>query len=282
MTATRLSSREVKRAAAAALKEDIGPGDRTTRLVVPRPRPARAVIVAKQPGIIAGLPMARAVFSSYDPNVRFVALLHDGSRIKAGTVIARLSGDGRSILTAERTALNFLQHLSGVASLTRRFVERVRGLPVTILDTRKTIPGLRRLEKYAVLIGGGRNHRFGLFDGILIKDNHLALTGSLRDAIRLATLGNRRKMMVEVEANSLAQVRAAVTERVDAILLDNMTTAQLRRAVRLVSGRAFLEASGGITLDNVRAVASTGVDAISIGALTHSAPAIDLSLELAP
>jgi nicotinate-nucleotide pyrophosphorylase (carboxylating) len=226
--------------------------------------------------------VARTVFQQIDARLRFRALVSEGERIKPGMALASIRGDGRSILKGERVALNFLQRLSGIATLTAQFVDKVKGTKVAILDTRKTTPGLRALEKYAVRIGGGRNHRFGLYDGILIKDNHLALAGSPAAAVRRANARAPRHMRVEVEAATLAQVTAAMQAGADAILLDNMRPAKLRRAVRLVNGRVFLEASGGVTLANVRAVAATGVDAISIGALTHSAPAIDLSLEVAP
>jgi nicotinate-nucleotide pyrophosphorylase (carboxylating) len=265
-----------------ALTEDLGRGDITTRALFPKAVPAEAVITAKQAGVVAGLPVARAVFQQVDRRLKFRALVKEGERIKSGTVLAAIRGDGRSILAGERVALNFLQRLSGIATLTAQFVDAVKSARVAILDTRKTTPGLRLLEKYAVRIGGGRNHRFGLYDAILIKDNHLALHGSLADAVRRARSRAPRRRGVEVEAATLAEVEAAVRAGADAILLDNMSLDQLRKAVRLAGGRVFLEASGGVTLANVRDVASTGVDAISIGALTHSAPALDLSLELTP
>jgi len=265
-----------------ALTEDLGPGDLTTRILFPKAVPAEAVITAKQAGVAAGLPVARAVFQQVDRRLTFRARLHEGGRIKPGTVLAAIRGDGRSILAGERVALNFLQRLSGIATLTAQFVEATKGFKIAILDTRKTTPGLRLLEKYAVRVGGGRNHRFGLFDAILIKDNHLALHGSLADAVRHAKNRAPRRSRVEVEAATLAEVEAAMRAGAGAILLDNMSLDQLRKAVRLVHGRAFLEASGGVTLANVREVASTGVDAISIGALTHSAPALDLSLDVTP
>jgi nicotinate-nucleotide pyrophosphorylase (carboxylating) len=271
-----------------ALTEDLGRGDITTRALFPKAVPAEAVITAKQAGVVAGLPVARAVFQQVDRRLKFRALVNEGERIKSGTVLAAIRGDGRSILTGERVALNFLQRLSGIATLTAQFVDAAKGAKVAILDTRKTTPGLRLLEKYAVRTGGGRNHRFGLYDAILIKDNHLALHGSLADAVRRAKdraprrPHRQHRMAVEVEAATLAEVEAAVRAGADAILLDNMSLDQLRKAVRLSGGRAFLEASGGVTLANVRDVAATGVDAISIGALTHSAPALDLSLEVTP
>ena len=265
-----------------ALAEDLGRGDVTTRALFHKGVPARAVITAKQAGVVAGLPIAGAVFRQVDSRLKFRALVKEGDRIKPGIALAIIRGDGRSILKGERVALNFLQRLSGIATLTAQFVEAVKGARVAILDTRKTTPGLRHLEKYAVRIGGGRNHRFGLFDGILIKDNHLALIGSLTEAVQQAKSRAPRGMLVEVEATTLAQVEAARQAGAEALLLDNMSLAELRKAVKLVNSRAFVEASGGITLANVRDVAATGVNAISIGALTHSAPAVDLSLEVTP
>lgn len=262
-----------------ALAEDLGRGDITTRALFPHAVPATAVITATQAGIAAGLPVAKEVFRQVDGRLSFRALVKEGGRVKPGTALAAVRGDGRSILQAERVALNFLQRLCGIATLTAQFVEAVKGAKILILDTRKTTPGLRQLEKYAVRTGGGRNHRFGLFDGILIKDNHLALAGSPAEAVRRAKRRAPRRM-IEVEVTTQAQVEAAVNAGADALLLDNMSPAKLRAAVKSVAGRAFLEASGGVTLANVRDVAATGVNAVSIGALTHSAPALDLSLEL--
>jgi nicotinate-nucleotide pyrophosphorylase (carboxylating) len=267
---------------ARALAEDLGAGDATTRRLFPRAVKAEAVILAKQPAVIAGLPAARAVFQAVDPSLRFRAAVRDGTRVEPGTVAATLSGDGRSILAGERVALNFLQHLSGVATQTRRFVDAVKGTRAVILDTRKTIPGLRLLEKYAVRMGGGRNHRLDLSDGILIKDNHLALAGNLQTAVRAAQrrAGRTRRLPVEVEVTTLDEVKEALTAGADIILLDNMPVVQIKEAIRLIGNRAKTEVSGGVHLQNVREIAATGVDAISIGALTHSAPAADLSLEI--
>ena len=263
-----------------ALKEDLGAGDITTRLLFPKAIQAKAVIQTKQEGVLAGLPVAKAVFKQVDPKLRFKPIVRDGDRVKPGMIVAHLHGDGRSILKGERVALNFLQHLSGVATLTAKFVEAVKGTNAIILDTRKTTPGLRRLEKYAVRMGGGRNHRFGLDNGILIKDNHLALIASVPMAVRLARTGARSRLKVEVEVTSLDQVKVALAVGATAVLLDNMSIAELREAVTLVNGRVFTEASGGITLANVRDVAATGVNAISIGALTHSAPSVDICLDI--
>jgi len=261
-----------------ALAEDVGAGDLTTRRLFPRAVKANAVILAKQPAIIAGLPAARAVFHAVDQTVRFRAGVREGARVEQGTIVATLSGDGRAILAGERVALNFLQHLSGVATLTRRFVDAVRGTRAVILDTRKTTPGLRLLEKYSTRMGGGRNHRMNLGDAVLIKDNHLALAGDLITAVRRARRGGRGP--VEVEADTLDDVRAALDAGADVILLDNMPVATIKEAVLLIGTRAKTEVSGGVHLHNVREIAATGVDAISIGALTHSAPAVDLSMEV--
>jgi len=265
-----------------ALAEDLGAGDVTTRRLFPRAVRAEAAILAKQPAIIAGLPTARAVFHTVDKSVRFRARVREGARVERGTIVATLSGDGRSILAGERVALNFLQHLSGVATLTRRFVEAVRGTRAVILDTRKTTPGLRLLEKYAVRMGGGRNHRLNLGGSILIKDNHIALAGGLQPAIRAAKRrpGRARRRPIEVETTTLEEVREAVAAGAEIILLDNMPVATIKEAVLLIGTRAKTEVSGGVHLQNVREIAATGVDAISIGALTHSAPAVDLSLEV--
>jgi nicotinate-nucleotide pyrophosphorylase (carboxylating) len=282
MTATETA--RLNAAVRTALAEDLGGGDVTTQRLFPRAVRARGVIVAKQPAIIAGLPAVRAVFNAVDQSVRFRPLVRDGARVEPGAVVATLAGDGRSLLAGERVALNFLQHLSGVATLTRRFVDAVKSTRTVILDTRKTLPGLRSLEKYAVRMGGGRNHRMNLSDGILIKDNHLALAGGLHSAVRAARrpAGRTRRHSIEVEVTTLDEVRSALAAEADIILLDNMTVVQIKEAVRLIGTRARTEVSGGVHLHNVRDIAATGIDAISIGALTHSAPAADLSLEMTP
>ncbi len=265
-----------------ALAEDLVRNDITTRLLFPKAVKANAAIQVKQEAILAGLPVAKAVFIQVDPKLKFKPLAQDGDRVKPGTVIARIQGDGRSILKGERVALNFLQHLSGIATLTARFVEAVRGTKATILDTRKTTPGLRSLEKYAVRMGGGRNHRMTLSDGILIKDNHLALAGSLKAVVERAKKNAPRGFKVEVETTNLKEVEAALSARADIVLLDNMTVHQLKEAVSFINGRALTEASGGVNLNNVCEIAAVGVDFISIGALTHSAPAVDLSMDITP
>ncbi len=279
----RLSPSTLRTLVRLALAEDLGAGDVTTQRLFPRAVKAEGAIIAKQTAIIAGLPAARAVFRAVDKAVRFRTRVREGDRVEPGTVIAALSGDGRSLLAGERVALNFLQHLSGIATLTGRFVEAVQGTRAVILDTRKTIPGLRTLEKYAVRLGGGRNHRMSLSDGILIKDNHIALTGDLRTAVRAAQRrAGRARRPVEVETTSLDEVREALEAGADMILLDNMPVARIKEALLLIGTSAKTEASGGVHLHNVREIAATGVDAISIGALTHSAPAVDISLELIP
>jgi nicotinate-nucleotide pyrophosphorylase (carboxylating) len=258
------------------LAEDFGEGDLTSDAVVPQDATAEASILLKERGVVCGLEVARAVFAELDPNVRFDPLAEDGDQTDGG--IARLEGRARALLGGERLALNLLGRLSGVATLTRRYVDAVAGTGAEILDTRKTTPGLRLLEKYAVRCGGGRNHRLALDDGILIKDNHLRVAGSIGAAVELAQATGE---LVEVECDTLDQVKDALAARADMILLDNMPPALLSQAVALTDGRAKLEASGGVTLDNVRAIAETGVDFVSIGALTHSARALDVSMEVA-
>lgn len=262
-----------------ALAEDVGSGDLTTSLVVPPSMPAQAEIVAKQDLVAAGLEAARLTFETVDTAVDFDPLVADGDQAVSGQVLVRLAGPAASILTAERVALNFLMHLSGVATLTARFVNAVKPHRVRIVDTRKTTPGWRVLEKAAVRAGGGENHRLGLFDGILIKDNHIAAAGTVTAAVTRAKKGAPHTMKVEVEVSDLPGLEEAIAAEADVVLLDNMNLDQLRQAVTLTKGRVLLEASGGINLENVAQVAATGVDIISIGALTHSAPAADMSLK---
>jgi len=269
---------ETLRVVYAALAEDVGAGDVTTEGTVDADSVGTAEILVKEPGVVCGLVAAEAVFSALDADVRFDVLADEGTWVDRDTVAARVEGLERAILTGERTALNFLGRLSGIATLTRRYVEAVDGTGVAILDTRKTTPGLRTLEKHAVASGGGRNHRLALDDGVLVKDNHLRAIGSIHAAVE--RLRATTTLPVEVECDTLAQVSEAVEAGADALLLDNMSLGELREAVALARGRARLEASGGITLENVRAVAETGVDEISIGALTHSARSLDVSLEL--
>ncbi|MEQ1562472.1 MAG: carboxylating nicotinate-nucleotide diphosphorylase, partial [Nitrospiraceae bacterium] len=275
---------DISRAVRLALQEDLPHGDVTTAVLFPSAVPARARIVAQQSLVVAGLAAAIQVFRAIDPSLVLSIHRQDGEQAENGDCLLQIEGDGRSILTAERVALNFLQHLSGIATLTSQFCDAVHGYPVSILDTRKTTPGLRALQKWAVLLGGGTNHRPSLSDGILIKDNHLALlrrtATPIKTACRKANAKAPRGMTVIVEVESLVEVKQALTEPIDIILLDNMTPAMVRRAVKLIKGHALVEVSGGITLSNVRAMAEAGPDRISIGALTHSAPAATLSLEL--
>lgn len=257
------------------LAEDVGSGDVTTRAVIDEDTTCRAVVLAKEPGVVCGLEAAAAVFAEL--GVAFEPLVAEGETVGPGP-IAEVEGPARGVLTAERVALNLIGRLSGIATLTRHYVEAIEGTGATILDTRKTTPGLRALEKHAVATGGATNHRFGLDDGVLIKDNHLRLAGGIAPAVARARAAT--DLPVEVEAETLAQVREAVEAGADTILLDNMTLDELREAVALVDGRAKLEASGGVTLDTVRAIAETGVDFVSAGALTHSARSLDVSLEV--
>lgn len=261
-----------------ALDEDIGTGDITTEFAVAPERKARAVIAARRAGTVSGLIAADLAFRLLDPSIRLNAKAPDGSQIAAAGAIAEISGPARALLTAERTALNFIGHLSGIATATHELVEAVKGTKARITCTRKTTPGLRLLEKYAVRCGGGINHRFGLYDAVLIKDNHIAAAGSLEEAIKAAGMRHDLKQ-IEVEVDTLDQLETVLGLGVGKILLDNMTPETLNRAVALTKGRAKLEASGGVTRENVRAIAETGVDYISSGAITHSTPALDVGLD---
>ena len=261
-----------------ALYQDIGRGDITTNAIVPAGRTAEAVLVAREDLVVCGLPVIAEVFGLLDGRIRMLPEKPDGEGMHSGNILATISGPARGILTGERVALNFFQNLSGVATLTRRFVEKVDGTPARIVDTRKTTPGLRQLQKYAVRIGGGHNHRMGLDDGVLIKENHIALAGGITEAIERVGATVSHLHRIEVECTTLDQVREALDVGAHAILLDNMDSQMLKRAVVIVGGKVLLEASGNITLDNVREVAETGVDLISIGALTHSAGSKDVSL----
>jgi len=276
------SWKQVEQAIDRALAEDVALGDVTTEALIPSDQKGRAAIIARAEGILAGVEVAKAVFLRVDPSLRFEALLQDGAKVRKKDVVAVIEGKAASILKGERVALNFLTRLSGIASETARYVEATKGLKARITDTRKTTPGIRPLEKYAVRVGGGKNHRHHLGDGILIKDNHLAVFRSMglgiKDAIQRARQSSTLK--IEVEVGSVGEGEEALEAGADVIMLDNMSIEDMRRVVELVKGRALIEASGGITLDNVRQVAETGVDLISVGALTHSARSLDLSLEL--
>ena len=281
-----LPATDIRRTVRLALEEDLSGGDVTTSALFSKRMPARAQIVAQQTLVVAGMAAAVQTFLSVDPSLRLSVVRRDGQEAKAGNPLLIIDGDGRSILQAERVALNFLQHLSGIATLTRQFCRAVRGFSVSIMDTRKTIPGWRALQKWAVALGSGVNHRQSLSDGLLIKDNHLALLRpgrqATRTACRLAQNNAQGPMQIMVEVESLSQVREALAGEADVILLDNMPPTQVRRAARLIGRRALIEVSGGITLKNVRAMAAAGADRISIGALTHSAPAAPLHLVLSP
>lgn len=275
----------VHRAIDEALAEDLGlAGDITTDATVPADRMARATLAARKPGVVSGLDLAEAAFRALDPNVAFERSIQDAHLVKPGAVIASICGNARAILTAERVALNFMGRLSGIATLTRAYVDAVAGTRATIVDTRKTTPGLRAFEKYAVRCGGGSNHRTGLFDAILIKDNHIVAAGGVAAAVQAARRNAGHMVKLEVEVDTLDQLRAAVRFDIDAVLLDNMSPDVLREAVAIVSAHSrpiLTEASGGVDLTTVRAIAETGVNAISIGALTHSAPVLDLGLDFA-
>ena len=261
-----------------ALAEDIGSGDVTTDGIVPLDAKLRGQIVAKQAGVVAGLDIAWQVFQLLDAQVKFISRVDEGTTVKAGEVLAAVFGSARALLTGERTALNFLNRMSGIATLTRQFVAAVSHTRAVILDTRKTAPGLRVLDKLAVARGGGQNHRFGLFDLVLIKDNHIDFAGSIEAAVGRAR-ASENNLEIEVETRTLRDVQTVLGLGIRRILLDNMTVEMLREAVKLNAGRAKLEASGNVTLENVRAIAETGVDYISVGALTHSAKSFDASLE---
>ena len=281
---TTLSHELIVQLVRAALAEDVGAGDITTETAVPAELRAEAVIIAKEPCVVAGLPLVSAVFAELDRALGVRLLAGEGELVQTGQRVCLLNGPARAILTGERTALNFLQRLSGIATLTRQFVEAVSGTTTQILDTRKTTPTLRVLEKYAVAAGGGTNHRMGLFDAVMIKDNHRAILARLGPAaLAGAVAAARRKdarLPIIIEADTLEDVEAALAAGADHILLDNMTPDELRDAVKLVAGRAKTEASGGVRLANAAEIAATGVDYISVGALTHSARAVDFSLEM--
>lgn len=263
-----------------ALNEDIGPGDVTTALVIEPGREGDAIIEARQSLVVCGLEVAAEVFHQLDPNVEFRPRVEGGDRAEAGDALAEVGGNLRSLLAGERTALNFLTRLCGVATLTRRFVDAVEGTGARIVDTRKTLPGWRALDKHATAVGGAVNHRLGLFDGILLKDNHIALAGGLKATLEAAAGAAPDNLRIQVEVESEEDAVAAVDAGVDFLLLDNRRTEEMRRIVDRLRGRALLEASGGITLENVRAIAETGVQRISIGALTHSAPGADVAMEI--
>ncbi|MGQ0794445.1 MAG: carboxylating nicotinate-nucleotide diphosphorylase [Deltaproteobacteria bacterium] len=262
----------------AALREDVGDGDITTNLIFPRGVRAGAFIMAKDFGTAAGVAVAEAVFKKLDAEIRWTPRKSDGDPLAPNEIIAEIEGEAVAILTGERVALNLLQRLCGVATLTSKFTLAVSGLRTKILDTRKTAPAMRALDKYAVAVGGGTNHRFGLYDGILIKDNHIKLAGGISAAVEAIRRGLIKNLPIEVEASTLEEVQEALALGVEIIMLDNMNADRIRQALGIIGGKAITEASGGITLENVRQIAETGVDFISVGALTHSAKALDIGL----
>ncbi|MCX7919335.1 MAG: carboxylating nicotinate-nucleotide diphosphorylase [bacterium] len=273
-----VNQKEVKRLIAAALSEDIGSGDITTSSIVSDTTLCTAQLVAKSAGIIAGLPLLPLILGQ---KATYTFYVNDGAKLKPGSVIAEIESPANLLLSRERVLLNFIQRLSGIATLTRRYVDAVNPYPVKILDTRKTTPLLRSLEKYAVRVGGGYNHRFGLYDQILIKDNHIAIAGSITEAVaRVRKSVKKKNFLIEVETKNLKEVQEAMKARVDIIMLDNMPIPKIKEAVNLIREQALIEVSGGVTLKTVRAIAKTGVDMISVGALTHSSPALDISLEI--
>lgn len=278
--ADRLPASLVNEAVSRALAEDLGlAGDITTSATIPLQARAAGTIGARRPGVAAGIALAEAAFRALDAEAEFVVHAADGTRIEPGQVVCRVAGNARALLQAERVALNFLGRLSGIATLTRQYVDAIAGTKAAIVDTRKTTPGLRALEKFAVRCGGGHNHRFGLFDAVLIKDNHIAAAGGIAAAIKAARAHAGHMVRIEVEVDTLDQLAVALDLPIDAVLLDNMTLDDLSRAVAMAGGRVVTEASGGVSLATVRGIAETGVDLISVGALTHSAPVLDLGLD---
>ena len=277
---TPLPSLLVQQAVETALAEDFGrAGDITSQLVVPKTAQAKGVIAARQNGVLAGLDLAMQAFQKCDPSIELKAVKQDGQNLTAGDTVLQIQGNGRAVLAAERVALNYLGHLSGIASLTRVYVDAIKGTQARITCTRKTTPNMRALEKYAVRCGGGVNHRFGLDDGVLIKDNHIAVAGGVAAAVKAALAGAGHMVRVEIEVDTLAQLEEALNAGAQAVLLDNMPPETLREAMHIIKGRAAAEASGNVSLETIKAIAETGVDYISVGRLTHSAPCLDLGLD---
>ena len=263
-----------------ALLEDIGTGDITTDSIIPNNLKTRGIIKTKEEGVIAGLGIANLVFKKLDSNITFQENIEDGTKVSQNKILAEITGPARIMLKGERVALNFLQRMSGIATTTAKFYEEIKGFPVRIVDTRKTTPGLRILEKYAVRMGRGNNHRFGLYDAVLIKDNHIAVAGSIKSAVNSVRKQISHTIKIEVEVENLSQLQEALEMKVDIVMLDNMSLDMMKKAVKMAKGKTLIEASGGITLKNVREIAQTGVDLISVGALTHSVKALDISMEV--
>jgi nicotinate-nucleotide pyrophosphorylase (carboxylating) len=274
----KLDNNEIDKIISSALKEDVGTGDITSNLLITRNKTAKAFILAKEEGVIAGLQVAKSVFYKLDKNIRWKNLVIEGEFVSAGTKIAEMKGPYRALLTGERTALNFLQRMSGIASITLKYVEQLSDLKTKILDTRKTVPGLRLLDKYSVKKGAGTNHRIGLYDMVLIKDNHIKAAGSISEAVKQVREKLNKKIKIEVETASLDEVKEALNSGADIIMLDNMSIKQMKEAVKIINGKAKVEASGGVDINSVRMIAETGVDYISVGALTHSVKALDIGM----
>ncbi|MBM3239138.1 carboxylating nicotinate-nucleotide diphosphorylase [Candidatus Poribacteria bacterium] len=275
-----INNHYIKQLLELALSEDIGIGDITSDAIIPKDRVATGIIISKDTGLVAGLEVVELLLSMVDSQLMLTPMLSDGNKIEPGVEIGKIYGPAKPMLQAERTALNFLRRLSGIATLTAKYVQAVADYPVKIIDTRKTTPGWRILEKYAVRVGGGYNHRFGLYDAVLIKDNHIALAGSITKAIEMARSQIPHTMKIEVETESIQQVAEALNAKADIIMLDNMALNKMKEAVKLVGGRVPIEASGNVRLETVKQIAATGVNLISVGALTHSAPALDISIDV--
>lgn len=272
--------KEINKIINRALMEDVGSGDITTDLIVPKKQSSYAAFYAKEEGVIAGLTVAKSVFAVLDKKIVWRSFVKDGDKVNAGTRIAEVAGSYRVLLTGERTALNILQRLSGIATQTSEFVRLAEGTKVRVLDTRKTVPGLRTLDKYAVKIGGGENHRFGLYDMVLIKDNHIKAAGGITSAVERVRKNLKKKIKIEVETTNLDEVCEAINSKVDIIMLDNMTNDMMKEAVRIINGKIKVEASGNVSVNNFRQIAEIGVDYISIGALTHSVKALDINMKI--
>jgi len=269
---------EIEKIIYSALKEDVGSGDITSNFIIPHNKSARAFMLAKEEGVIAGLLVAKVVFLKLDKNIRWRNLVKEGEFVSAGTKIAEITGNYRALLTGERTALNFLQRMSGIASITLKYARQLHGLKTKILDTRKTVPGLRILDKYSVNKGTGTNHRIGLYDMVMIKDNHIKAAGSISEAVSQVKNNLNKKIKIEVETSTLSEVKEALESGVDIIMLDNMSIKQMKEAIKIIKGKVKIEASGGIDIKSVKKIAKTGVDFISIGALTHSVKALDIGM----
>ena len=275
-----LELKKVKQVIASSLKEDIGKGDITTLSTIPKSKKASAVLIAKERGIICGLDIINFVFRTVDPKVKIIYFKKDGQNVKKGEKVAKIKGKARSLLTAERTILNFLQMMSGVATTTNNFVQKIKESKTRVLDTRKTLPTMRYLQKYAVRCGGGKNHRQGLYDMVLIKDNHISVANGIKNAVSLARKEYGKKVKIEVECSNLKEVKKALESDCDWIMLDNMKLGDMKKAVKIITGRKKIEASGGVNLKIIREIAKTGVDFISVGALTHSYKALDISMRI--